>query len=77
MTAVEKKIGYEEIKQYVLEKFGMKVSHLYITQEKRKCGIIERQNCNKLKSEDARQLQYLPNNKDTTRPPYSCHKYIK
>lgn len=77
MTAAKKKIGYEEIKQYVLEKFGMKVSHLYITQEKRKCGIIERQNYNKLKSEDARQLQYLPDNEYITRPLCSCHKYIK
>ena len=60
LTAAEKKASYEEIKAYVLEKFGMKVSHLYITQVKRKCGIIERENYNKPKSEDARQPQCPP-----------------
>ena len=35
----------------------MKVSSLYITQVKQKCGIIERENYNKPKSEDARQPQ--------------------
>ena len=51
LTAAEKKASYEEIKEYVLEKFGMKVSHLYIAQVKRKCGIIERENYNKAKAE--------------------------
>ena len=55
MTAAEKKASYEEIKEYVLEKFGMKVSHLYIAQVRRKCGIIERENYNKPKSENAKQ----------------------
>ncbi len=60
LTAAEKKAGYEEIKAYVLEKFGMKVSHLYIAQVKRKCGIIERENYNKPKSEDSRRAQCQP-----------------
>lgn len=60
LTAAEKKASYEEIKEYVLEKFGMKVSHLYIAQVKRKCGIIERENYNKPKSEDSRQPQCPP-----------------
>ena len=60
LTAAEKKASYEEIKAYVLEKFGMKVSHLYIAQVKRKCGIIERENYNKPKSEDSRQPQCPP-----------------
>ena len=60
LTAAEKKASYEEIKAYVLEKFGMKVSHLYIAQVKRKCGIIERENYNKPKSENARQPQCPP-----------------
>ena len=55
LTAAEKKASYEEIKAYVLEKFGLKVSNLYIAQVKRKCGIIERENYNKAKSEDTRQ----------------------
>ena len=49
--AAEKKADYEEIKAYVLEKFGLKVSNLYIAQVKRKCGIIERENYNKAKAE--------------------------
>ena len=60
LTAAEKKTSYEEIKEYVLEKFGMKVSHLYIAQVKRKYGIIERENYNKPKSENAKQPQCLP-----------------
>ncbi len=51
LTAAEKKASYEEIKAYVLEKFGLKVSNLYIAQVKRKCGIIERENYNKAKAE--------------------------
>ena len=34
---------YQEIKDYVEDKFGMKVSTLYISQVKAKCGIIERE----------------------------------
>ena len=51
---------YGQIKDYVLEHTGLKVSSLYIAQVKQKCGIIERQNYNKLKSEDARQPQCPP-----------------
>ena len=57
LTAAEKKATYEEIKAYVLEHTGLKVSHLYIAQVKQKYGIIERENYNKPKSEDARQPQ--------------------
>lgn len=48
---------YEQIKDYVLEHSGLKVSSLYIAQVKQKYGIIERENYNKPKSEDARQPQ--------------------
>ena len=57
LTAAESKATYEEIKAYVLEHSGMKVSSLYIAQVKQKCGIIEHENYNKPKSEDAKQLQ--------------------
>lgn len=60
LTAAEKKATYEEIKAYVLEHTGLKVSHLYIAQVKQKYGIIERENYNKPKSEDARQPQCPP-----------------
>ena len=51
---------YEQIKDYVLEHSGLKVSSLYIAQVKQKCGIIERENYNKPKSEDAKQPQCPP-----------------
>ena len=52
LTAAESKATYEEIKKDVAEhNDGMKVSNLYIAQVKRKCGIIERENNNKSKSE--------------------------
>ena len=57
LTAAEKKATYEEIKAYVLEHNGLKVSHLYIAQVKQKYGIIERENYNKPKSENAKQPQ--------------------
>ena len=45
---------YGQIKDYVLERSGLKVSSLYIAQVKQKHGIIERENYNKPKSEGAR-----------------------
>ena len=52
----ESKATYEEIRKYVAEHYdGMKVSNLYIAQVKAKYGIIERENYNKAKSDDARQ----------------------
>lgn len=47
VTAAETKATYQEIKNYVLYKHGLKVSSLYISQVKAKCGIIERENYNK------------------------------
>lgn len=56
ITSTEGKATYEEIKKYVAEhNDGMKVSSLNIAQVKAKCGIIERENYNKPKSDDARQ----------------------
>ena len=60
LTSAESKATYEEIKAYVLEHSGLKVSSLYIAQVKQKYGIIERENYNKPKSEDARQPQCPP-----------------
>ena len=60
ITAAEKEATYQEIKDYVLEHSGLKVSSLYIAQVKQKCGIIERENYNKPKSEDAKQPQCPP-----------------
>ena len=60
LTSAESKATYEEIKAYVLEHTGLKVSSLYISQVKRKYGIIERENYNKPKSKDAKQPQCPP-----------------
>lgn len=46
LTTVESKATYEEIKEYVPEKYGLKVSSLYISQIKRKCGLDIGQNYN-------------------------------
>lgn len=46
LTIAESKATYDKIKQYVLDKTGLKVSQLYIAQVKRKHGLIERINYN-------------------------------
>lgn len=51
---------YPQIKDYVLEHSGLKVSNLYISQIKRKCGIEVGKNYNLPKSEDSRQPQCPP-----------------
>ena len=53
-TSAEMKATYKEIKDYVLKEFGLKVSSLYISQVKRKCGIEVGENYNLPKSENAR-----------------------
>ena len=47
VTAPETKATYAQIKEYVLNKYGFKVSSLNIAQVKQECGIIERKNYNK------------------------------
>lgn len=54
LSNVETKATYEEIKSFVLEKHGLKVTNLYIAQVKRECGIVERENYNLPKNEDGR-----------------------
>ena len=51
---------YPQIKEYVLEHTGLKVSNLYISQIKRKCGIEVGKNYNLPKAEDSRQPQCPP-----------------
>ena len=53
-TSAELKATYQEIKDYVLKEFGLKVSNLYISQVKRKCGIEVGENYNLPKSENVR-----------------------
>lgn len=60
LKAAESKATYEEIKDYVLNQSGLKVSNLYIAQVKQKCGIIQRANYNLSKSENSRQPKCPP-----------------
>ena len=60
LTASETKATYREIQQYVMKQTGLMVSNLYIAQVKQKCGIIERENYNKPKSDGAKQPQCPP-----------------
>lgn len=63
LSAAESKATYDEIKAYVLEKYGLKVSSLYISQVKRKCGLDMGQNYNLSKKEDAKVPQCPPEKK--------------
>ncbi len=54
VTAAESKATYEEVQEWVQEKYGFHVTHLNIAKTKRKCGIIERINYNLPKSENSK-----------------------
>ena len=51
LTSAESKATYAQIKEYVWNKFELKVSTLYIAQIKKKCGIELREHYNKSKKE--------------------------
>ena len=52
---VKLKATYKEIKEYIKQHTGLTVSTLNIAQIKQKCGIIERSNYNKPKSDNSKQ----------------------
>lgn len=54
LTAAERETTYQEIKQYILDKYGFKVSTLNIVQ-KTKCSIIERECYKKPNNKNAKQ----------------------
>ena len=56
-SGLQKGATYPEIKARVLEQTGLKVSSLYISQVKQKCGLEVRENHHKAKSENAKQPQ--------------------
>ena len=58
------KATYEQIKAYVLEQTGLKVSSLYIAQIKKKCRLDVGENFNLAKSENTRQPQCTPEKED-------------
>ena len=54
MSGFQQGATYEQIQEWIQEKYGFHVTHLNIAKTKRKCGIIERQNYNLPKSENSR-----------------------
>ena len=65
VTAAESKATYNEIREHVWEHHQLSVSNLYIAQVKQKYGIIERENYNKPKSENAKQPKCPKEKEDT------------
>ena len=55
LSGFQQGAAYEQIQDWVQEKYGFHVSHLNIAQVKREHGIIERENDNKPKSADSKQ----------------------
>ena len=77
MSGFQKGATYGEIKAYVKEHTGLTVSSLYIAQVKQKCGIIERENYNKPKSENAKQPQCPPEKEAAIREALKHYYMIK
>ena len=67
MSDFQDKATYTQIKDYVLEHSGLKVSNLYISQIKRKCGLEVGKNYNLPKAEDSRQPQCPPEKENAIR----------
>ena len=63
-SGLQKGATYPEIKARVLEQTGLKVSSLYISQVKQKCGLEVRENHHKAKSENTKQPQCLKEKED-------------
>lgn len=63
ITSAESKATYQEIKEYVLKEFGLKVSTLYISQIKRKCGIEVGEHYN-LSQKDNQKVPQCPKEKE-------------
>ena len=73
-SGLQKGATYPEIKARVLEQTGLKVSSLYISQVKQKCGLEVRENHHKAKSENAKQPQCPPEKEAARR---DALKYFK
>ena len=62
VTAAEKKATYQKIKDYVMDKYGVKVHTRYIAEVKRMCGIEMGENYNKSKKDEA-DVKHCPEEK--------------
>ena len=73
-----RKLGtYEEIKKYILDKYGFKVPTLYISQIKRKVGVDLRPNYNPAKSDSYKQPQCTPEKEEAIMDALRYFKYIE
>ena len=75
-SGLQKGATYPEIKARVLEQTGLKVSSLYISQVKQKCGLEVRENHHKAKSENAKQPHCPPEKEATIRDALKYFKMI-
>lgn len=57
MSRLQQGVTYEQIQEWVQEKYVFHVTYLNIAKTKRKCGIIEQQNYNLPKNENTRSLK--------------------
>lgn len=60
LSELKGKATYAQIKEYVFNETGLKVSSLYIAQVKKKCGLEVGENFNLPKTENAKQPQVTP-----------------
>ena len=73
-----RKLGtYEEIKKYILDKYGFKVPTLYISQIKRKVGVDLRPNYNPAKNDGYKQPQCTPEKEEAIMDALRYFKYIE
>ena len=76
MSGFQQGATYEQIKAYVLEHTGLKVSSLYISQVKRKCGLDVGQNYNLSKKEDAKAPQCPPEKEVAIREAFNYFRML-
>ena len=77
LTSAESKATYKEIQDYVLEKFGFKVSTLYIAQVKKKHGLEVREHYNIPKNENRKVSQCSIEKEEAILDALKCFKMIK
>ena len=75
-SGLQKGATYPEIKARVLEQTGLRVSSLYISQVKQKCGLEVRENHHKAKSENTKQPQCPPEKEAAIRDALKYFKMI-
>lgn len=75
-SVLQKSATYPEIKARVLEQTGLRVSSLYISQVKQKCGLEVRENHHKAKSENTKQPQCPPEKEAAIRDALKYFKMI-